>query len=97
MVFFIGVGRRELNNGICQKINNKRVLEVHLQMPVCTFSVCKRTNHLNGLLLQKRHVVGLLFDYPTVVVPGSRQAQQPYGEGPRRAQGGRRVAQGSRR
>ena len=42
---------------ICQKINNKRVLEVHLQMPVCTsFSVCKRSNNLNGLLLQKRRL-----------------------------------------
>ena len=42
-------------------------------------------------------VVGLLFDYPTVVVPGSRQVYQPYGEGPRKAQGGRHAAQDSRR
>ena len=33
-------------------------------------------------------VVGSLFDYPTVGIPGSRQAYQPYDEGPRKAQGG---------
>ena len=42
-------------------------------------------------------VVGLLFDYPTVRIPGARQAYQPYDEGPREAQGGRHAAQDSRR
>ena len=42
-------------------------------------------------------VVGSLFDCPTVGTPGSRQAHQPYDEGPRKAQGGRRAAQDSRR
>ena len=42
-------------------------------------------------------VVGSLFDYPTVGIPGSRQAYQPYDEGLRKAQGGRRAAQDSRR
>ena len=33
-------------------------------------------------------VVGSLFDYPTVVIPGSRQERLPYDEGPRKAQEG---------
>ena len=48
-------------------------------------------------LARKRRVVGLLFDYPMVVIPGSRQEHLPYDEGPRKAQGGRRAAQDSRR
>ena len=42
-------------------------------------------------------VVGSLFEYPTVVIPGSRQEHLPYDEGPTKAQEGRRAARDSRR
>ena len=48
---------------------------------------------LRGFVLT--YVVGSLFECPTVGIPGSRQ--QPYDEGPKKAQGGQRAAQVSRR
>ena len=52
---------------------------------------------LAGVVSDGPAVVGLLFDYPTVVIHGSRQVHMPYDEGPRKAQRGRRAAQVSPR